>query len=221
MKGLTIIIALLLSLCSYAQLTIGIKCGLNVSKFNGDEFYISENANKKGLVIGVIIEPKLSKHLSLKFEINYDQKGTYASETYPFSNVGYAKVGARLLYISLPLLLKVNFGEKGIFYFNTGMSYGILSKADYQVTQNGEFLINSDMKNNFNSTELSYVVGVGIKIPLTSKLGILVDPRYSIGLSNIAKTNPYFRATSLKNNTYTIALGLVVQLGKNKEFKQN
>lgn len=219
MRAFVFLIFLLTTISSSAQLTLGVKGGINYSKFNGDEFYRDENASKTGVTFGLIIEPKLAKHFSLKLEVNYDQKGTNVAESQWMAYVGYTNVSANFIYLSLPVMLKVNFGQKGIFYFNTGMSYSFLLKANFQAKQGDKFIVNSDIKSSYNSSDLSYVVGLGVKIPLTPKLGIIIDPRYVLGLSNIAKQDPYFKAQTLKNSTLSVAIGLVVQLGKNKETK--
>jgi len=185
--GLILIATILSTSQIQAQTTFGLKGGVNYPSWkislNGLEVNTSKSTK---YVVGGFLNYALNESVSIQPEILYQVMGTMADSV-------------DLNYISIPLLFK--FAVTDILYVEAGPQLGVLlgasSKSDTSVK-----------KNNFNTTDLQFVFGGGIK--LTEK--IHAGFRYGYGLSNILSSTSKveFQGTGLnsifKNNSLSVVL---------------
>lgn len=162
-------------------LTYGAKGGLSFSKFANYKPNPGYNTlafqSRAGLLLGGLVNYRMSQQLSIQVEALYSQRGTsYTSIAPRAKDANTGKV--RLTYIDFPGLVKIN---QKIFYAEVG---GV---ASYLISGK---LQNSKGKNvgvaPANALDLSYAFGGGIELPQGYTLGV----RYVRSAATIAKVGP-------------------------------
>lgn len=146
---------------SFAQTTFGVKAGLNISniKVDGDGASASFDS-KAGLAIGGFAKFNLSDEFALQPELLFSQHG---------AKIGDAKFN--LNYISVPVMAKYYFSG---FNIQAGPQLGLLmsAKAD-----------DEDVKDSMKGMDFGINIGAGYDF----EMGLGIDARYNVGLSNIAE----------------------------------
>ncbi|MFN3968997.1 porin family protein [Flavobacterium sp.] len=191
---------------SFAQgkLKVGFNGGLTYSSFRGNPQIETLDAGVDFLV-GLSFEYQLKERLSLVANINYDRKTAtdnpyieiFDSPDDP-SFYGRVKIKFKNQFITLPILLKYQFGPDNSLYINGGpfMSYMIKSELwnDYDER-------NTDQTDNYKSLDFGLVFGFGKTFKLKNNNKISVEIRDNLGLSNISDVpvvgNGYIKTNSL------------------------
>jgi hypothetical protein len=149
------------------QVQFGVKAGINLTStyWSGSDnpgYKTSFNAGALALV-------PLFPGFQLQPEIMYSGQGSEQSFT-------TGSVIIELGYLNVPVLFKYQH-ETGLFA-ETGPQLGILLTANKEVDG-----MNSNIKSNFQSSDFSWAFGIGYKF---SEIGLGIDARYNLGLSNIS-----------------------------------
>jgi hypothetical protein len=188
MKRLILLIPAVFSLFfTNAQLQLGVKGGLNLTTFTGNDAQMAKM--RTGFNAGGLAAFSITDMLSVQAEVQYSAQGAnYNADSISMS--GNINSG----YLNIPVLIKYNHSSG--FFIETGPQIGLLlsSKAKSGGTS-------VDVKSSFKSTDFSWVFGLGF---LTSA-NIGIDARYNLGLSNIEKGGMYSTGT-LKNSVIQISL---------------
>ncbi len=183
---------LLLALCileisAVAQVHPGIKVGGNIADLHGDE---SGAHSKVGLHVGVLAHIHLSDEFALQPELVYSRQGVK-------SRVSGNDVSLHLDYLNLPVLIQYMFSNG--FRIQTGPQFGFMLSAEAQSGNQSQ-----DVKNQYNSIDLSLPVGVGY----IADSGFGVDLRYVVGLSNVSENDDN------KVTNGVLQLGVFYQFGR-------
>jgi hypothetical protein len=146
------------STAAFAQLSGGIRAGVNLSDNTGDGV---EADMKAGLQLGVYLVGNLSDKIALQPELVYSSFGSK-------SDGGDFKLG----YISIPILLRYNFND--MVNVHVGPQFGILSSAKFE---------DVDVKDGMKGLDTGLAIGLGLdfgalnagvryyaRIPLSSSL---------------------------------------------------
>jgi hypothetical protein len=153
-----------------AQIQFGVKAGYNLTNLT-----ISPSqpgfSSKSDFSAGVLASIPLLASCSLQPEIMYSGQGTSFSDSFATGKLNYG-------YLNIPVLFKYQHSS-GLFV-ETGPQVGFLLSA--KETADGQ---SADMKSNTQSTDFSWAFGIGFKLPL----GLGIDARYNLGLTNVAKGN--------------------------------
>lgn len=176
-----------------AQLHLGIKGGVNITKVQGVAF---RDEFRYGYHLGGFAEIGLGGRLGIQPEVLFNQYQTRADSS--FSNVyqnslhisNYQDV--KLNYLSIPLLLNYKLGS--LLSLQLGPQYGILIDQSKNLLQNG--------KAAFKNGDFSMVGGAQIHI---SK--IRLQGRYFVGLNNISDIN---NQSKWNNQGFQLSLGLAL-----------
>ncbi len=177
-KSLLVIVLLYWSTLSLAQkIEVGIKGGLNLSKFDqlGDQLLTGINAGAYALV-------KVGK-IKIQPELLYSQQGaiedvTFISPIPPGSLAVKTHFTTNLNYLNIPVLLKMKL--VGGLHFLVGPQVGIILAAKNHASTNGTNAVTEDIKKSVN-TDFSAVAGFAYQFPL----GISIDARYLFGMTSI------------------------------------
>ncbi len=151
-----------------AQVQFGVKAGYNLSNL-----MISPSqpgvSSKSDFSAGVIASIPLIAGCSLQPEIMYSGQGTSFSDSFATGKLNYG-------YLNVPVLFK--FQHSSGLFAETGPQVGFLLSAKETA---GDQSV--DTKSNTQSTDFSWVFGIGYKLPL----GLGIDARYNLGLTNVEK----------------------------------
>jgi len=114
----------------FAQYRYGITGGVNVSSLVGKDFS-STDFPKLGITAGFFYEYEFKPHFSLLFEPMFEQKG--ADYTYSPKTSVNVDVDNKLNYITIPLMIKNNFGRNINYYLTAGLSLSYLINYNSEV----------------------------------------------------------------------------------------
>jgi len=196
----TVLLSVLVALSAAelsAQISLGIRGGLNLSKWSLNdeakkeiEGFDLENIN--ALLLGALVEIRLSNNLAIQPEVNFIQKGSrlVAVETAP---VPIKVEGTTTLnYVEVPLLLKVGTGfGVGRFDVLLGPSFGyaLSGKRKFKATVAGQTETETENvdfdEDDIARTDVGAQVGASLGLGLGSSARLFVDGRYLLGFSNL------------------------------------
>ncbi|HTH55638.1 MAG TPA: porin family protein [Cyclobacteriaceae bacterium] len=181
-KLLSITSALALTIClaNAQSFSIGARAGLNLAKQTVSGSGVTASADSRtSFILGGYATIMFSDKLGLQPELFYSGTG--------------AKQGSaveKINYLTLPVFLRYNVTEN--FHLLAGPQLGFLLSAKDDA--------GNDIKDQVNSSDFGIVPGVGVDFgPFNAGL------RYSLGLSNIAKSAP--SGFTVKNNIFQVVVG--------------
>ncbi|HEX8530410.1 MAG TPA: porin family protein [Cytophagales bacterium] len=222
MKKLFLLVALAVSACGFAQVSLIPKVGVNLANASIDDNRdFDGQSSLLGLTAGLGINFALTSDnfLSVQPEILYSQKGWAAEAANAF---GSYDGNYRLNYLEVPVLLKINFGSETVrAYVNAGPSFGYLLGGRITGNWNALGLFGSNVNESLeftnspsalnqldaNRTEVGLNFGGGAGYAFGGRV-LFVDLRYNMGLTD------YDRAFESKNRVFALTVGLQVPLGE-------
>lgn len=157
MKKITLLLvvgALFVATASQAQLSLGLKGGLN---FNSAD------------VTGVSVDSKTGYHFGAYAVIKAGPIGIQPEAYFSVQNLSSNAGDYDLSYIQVPILLRLGFAK--ILYFNAGPQFGFNTKAESGGVDFGDQL---------KGTDISAAIGAGLDLPM----GLGAQLRYVKSLSN-------------------------------------
>ncbi|MBC7949610.1 MAG: PorT family protein [Chitinophagaceae bacterium] len=164
----------------------GIKAGVNAANIdisNGNEY-----DSKIGMHAGGLVHIHINDHFAIQPELVYSMQGCKTEDD---------DFKLKLNYVNVPVLAQYMFN--GGFRLQTGPQFGFLTSAK---TKNGE--VEVDVNDEIKSTDFSWAFGAAY----LSKVGVGVDFRYNLGISNVSEV----AAFETKNRVFQ--LGLFYQFAK-------
>ena len=213
---------------------IGVSGGLSFNQFTKGQPHTSQN---QGYTAGLSINYKLIHGISLQLEANFLQQGgrtvTFKDDTRlglpeSFDTKNTTNSSFAINSIEIPLLINYTFNIKQSWkpsiYAGASYAYAYNVKEDYQKTGDllpGEDIIatvtdSRNVTNQFNSSRVNFVAGANIKLPLTSKLLLLIDMRYLNGLSPARENYSYMDkigfGSDIRTNSFISKIGIILPL---------
>ena len=176
----------------------GFNIGLNVSGVTVGTNYTSDS--KIGFNVGAFGDYFFSDRWSIKAKLNFDQKG-WNGGYFSNNNVG-SLTNYRYDYLTVPVMANWHFGRKRNWYLNFGPYVGFLIDAK-------ETNLDIDLKDLSESIDAGLALGIGVKIPVTDKIKILLEVDSQSGLADIIKNN---QGGSTTNNRSSLNAGFVFGL---------
>jgi len=181
MKNFTLLVfALLLSTSSFSQgVDLGIKGGATFANLTD----VTDGSTKTGFVGGAFVTIKFSDKIAIQGDLLYSQQGV---------ELDVDKIN--LDYINFPLVLK----------------YYIIKRINIQAGPQFGTVINDSLGGflgsniDFNSFDVTGVVGIGVDLPLNFR----ITGRYGFGLSDISfSDNDLSIDTNSKNSVFSLTAG--------------
>lgn len=191
-----ILAAFVLGTCSVAfaqqQLKFGPKAGVNFANVSG----FDNSEMKTGFHVGAVAEIKFNEKFSIQPEVVYSAQGAKYTQSFPV--LGTVETSLNNDYINIPILAKYYIVDG--FSVEAGPQIGFLVKSESKVEgSNGS--VTTDSKNDFKSTDFGLGVGLAYDLPV----GLFVNARYNLGLSDIrANTSS---GDAIKNNVIQVGIG--------------
>jgi hypothetical protein len=180
------------------KLEYGFQGGLNSNYFMGRGLNKDHNGILTGFSIGGHIKMKTSEHFGLKILLSYDENG-YAYRSLTLENstsTGFVKadVLSRHNYINMPVLAEYSFGSKVTINLDAGAFIGVMLNSQVitkykQPLPPGQQAELRSSSNNYHPLNYGISLGLGIQIPISSKIKLDFDLRNYTGLNNIVVLN--------------------------------
>lgn len=191
-----ILAAFVLGTCSVAfaqqQLKFGPKAGVNFANLSG----VDNSEMKTGFHVGAVAEIKFNEKFSIQPEVVYSAQGAKYTQSFPV--LGTVETSLNNDYINIPILAKYYIVDG--FSLEAGPQIGFLVKSESKV-EGSNASVTTDSKNDFKSTDFGLGVGLAYDLPV----GLFVNARYNLGLSDIrANTSS---GDAIKNNVIQVGIG--------------
>jgi hypothetical protein len=174
----------LVAITASAQLSGGIKAGLNLANQSGDD--VSDNSMRTAFHAGVYATFNLSDKIALQPELLYNSTGA----KYDFGE----DIDLVTDYISVPIMLLYNVNET--INLQVGPQISFLTKGEFT---DGDTSV--DIKDQLKGTDFGLNFGVGANF---GKLN--ATARYCLGLGTIAEEVDG-ESVDIKNSVIQISLG--------------
>jgi opacity protein-like surface antigen len=174
---------------SFAQFTIGVKAGANITKIDGRSF---SDEFRYGYNLGGFAIVPVGGRFSIQPEVlfNQVQSRTDSSFSAIYQNAFNGSQNVKLNYLSIPLLLNYKLGS--FLSLQAGPQFGILLDHSKSLLQNG--------KNAFDKGDFSMLGGAQLALGK-----IKLSGRYFVGLNNI---NDIDNQDKWKNQGWQLSVGL-------------
>ncbi|MHC9088671.1 porin family protein [Tenacibaculum sp. IMCC1] len=174
-----------LSSYSQRQVKLGLSGGGNYSSLRFQDSSITEHDSEVGYLFGIATNIQLKNELSLQIELNYERK--VVSVFSPEFEINGVKINSFRNYdlydfMTLPVLLRYEVGEKSPFYINGGVFLGYLLSARERVNDGD---LSEDLSEYFTDFDLGLSIGVGKIFLLDNSNELFVELRNNLGLTNI------------------------------------
>lgn len=147
---------------SQAQISYGVKGGLNVANVGGED--VEDNKAKLGFHLGGFVGVSVAENFSIQPELVFSLQGVKFD--------GDAKVN--MSYLNIPVVARYTTASG--FFGETGPQLGFLLSAKSKV--DGE---TSNAKDYFKKTDFSWAFGVGY----LTQSNVGVSARFNLGLSKL------------------------------------
>ena len=174
--------------------SIGGEIGPSFSRFGGDA---EDQQFKSGLLVGGFLTYSVVNNFAVTFKALYSQKGTR------FDDEGVI-IKQSLNYLELPLIGRFFLNREGRFRPNifVGPSVGVLLGVKNKRGEGDFISAPAEQRKNFSDFDLGLTGGLGLNYEILNETRILVDARYTYGLTDIA--NP----GKINNNALGVTLGM-------------
>ncbi len=174
------------------QVKFGPKAGLNFANLSG----LNDSEMKTSFHVGAVAEIKFNEKFSIQPEVVYSAQGTKYTETFPV--LGTVETSLNNDYINIPILAKYYIVDG--FSVEAGPQVGFLMKSESKV-EGGSGSVTTDSKDNFKSTDFGLGLGLAYDLPV----GLFVNARYNLGLSDIRENTS--AGDAVKNNVIQVGIG--------------
>jgi len=173
--------------------SIGLEAGPNFSKYGWDG---SNTDFKTGFILGGNLTYSIQNTYGITGKLLYAQKG---------AKDGNAK--ATLNYIEIPVVGRWFFNREGVFRPSVfvGPSFGFLTGVKSKVG-NADAIKVDNYTNIYKTFDFGLTGGIGLNYEIAPETRILLDLRYTYGLSDITKSG----TSSVNNQVIGITAGFSI-----------
>lgn len=194
----TLIIIGLAGVSAFAQLNGGLKAGLNIANFSGDD---ADGADPiVGFHIGGYLVFDLTDAITLQPELLYNVAGAKYSESGTDPDLGSytLDITQKLNYISVPIMFGYKLGDKFSIQVGPQISFLASAKAEFDLKSDLlDFSDSEDNKSEYKGTDFGLNFGLGANFGKFN-----ASARYSLGLSEIPDAE-----ANVKNNVIQFSIG--------------
>lgn len=185
------IAVLLLAQASFAQFSLGIKAGANITKIDGRSF---SDEFRYGYHLGGFVNIGLGGRFSVQPEVLFNQFQTRTDSSFKsiYQNAFSGNNNVKLNYLSIPIVLNYKLGS--FLSLQAGPQFGVLLDRNKNLLQNG--------KDAFDKGDFSMLGGAQLSLGKIKLTG-----RYFVGLNNI---NDIDNKDKWKAQGYQLSVGLAL-----------
>lgn len=175
------------------KLEIGVESGINFTQLNGRS--MNNISKQNGITSGLTFQYNFKNNLSLQTAAYYTMRN-YSSSHYQ----------RKYNYLSIPLLVKCNFGKKTVFYIAGGPYTEMLLSQSIDYTNSPYYAYYESPLS--KTPYLGAVAGMGLHIPIKEYLSISLDAKYWTGRTKDLKKS------GITINTESLLLGFRYNFGE-------
>jgi opacity protein-like surface antigen len=181
----------------------GIKAGLNMSKFSGDD--AEEPSYAMGMAGGVFMGYNLSEMFTLMPEVMFMWKGSKETDE---EDIDFTW---KLYYVDINVLAKVTVPTEGSIkpHFLAGPYLGIKAShgwsSDPEVDDEDAEMIDANLDDYLKGTDFGLVFGAGVDYVLDNGHMVSIEGRYGLGL--VIFDDMEEEEVDVKNSSITFLLG--------------
>lgn len=179
----------------------GVKAGLNVSNLYGSGDYLYDEDEtvdyKLGYHVGALVEIPIFKTFAIQPEVLFSTQGAKSESEETDDGIDYFTDSndIDLSYLNIPIMVKF-YPVKGLS-IQAGPQFGYLIDAERLENYDNEEE-ETDIKDSLKSEDVSLNFGLGYQ----SDLGLFLDARYNLGL-----TESTYEGGDFKNGVFQISVG--------------
>jgi len=198
------------------QLSVGVVGSPSVV-FLRDDRIDSRIVPKIAYSCGIKLQFNLNEILSLSTDIQYEKKGLQTKDILEVTDDNglidrrISKYYNCLDYITIPLILRVNFGKKTKIFLSSGIFMGYLLQQK-SLYYSKDYLNKQNQTKDYKKWDWGVSMGVGVSYPLSQKLFLTAEIRNNLGLYNTY--NIKFANSAIFTNSTNILLGASLKIGK-------
>lgn len=202
MKFSLIAAMLIMVTAASAQVNLGVKGGVNMSNFYGDE--LSDKNTKIGFHIGLSADYDFMYNSAIQTGLFFTTKGAkYKGSLGSVSG----EISVNPMYLQLPVhyayKLDVSPGTRIVFHAGPYAAYGVGGKTKFKVSSEGGSA-ERDGENVFGSNKLLKPFDAGLGLGVGAEFGPMVlDLGWDMGLVNISNTSN----GNIKNQNAYLSVG--------------
>jgi hypothetical protein len=210
------VISVLMINSLHAQVTYGIRSGVNYASWKGDDIQIIQDLVDKtdgyivtkgrtGMHVGGYVNIPISEVFSFEPGLEYSKKGYSLKGDFQIPVLKYLNINARAQvqshYIDMPLLFKANVYKGLQLYAGPQVSYLVRSTLNAKLGVFGITLFNRGIgiTERFNKVDMGLTGGIGYQF----ENGLNVQAGYDYGLSKLDKNDNY----SAYNRVVKVSVG--------------
>ena len=210
------IISVLMINSLHAQVTYGIRSGVNYATWKGDDIQIIQDLVDKtdgyivtkgrtGMHIGGYVNIPISEVFAFEPGLEYSKKGYSLKGDFQIPVLKYLNINARAQvqshYIDMPLVIKANVYKGLQVYAGPQVSYLVRSTLNAKLGVFGITLFNRGIgiTERFNKVDMGLTGGIGYQF----ENGLNVQAGYDYGLSKLDKNDNY----SAYNRVVKVSVG--------------
>jgi hypothetical protein len=221
-----------------SRFELGIAAGASFNDFSKGQPHTSSNTGFTG---GLSLNYKFYKNFSIQLEVNYLQQGgrmllfkddTRIGLPENLDNKNVTNSNFKLNTLDVPVFLNYSFKIKQAWKpsIYVGGSYGNTFNVTENFQKTGDLLPGEDIiatvsgtrnaTSEFNSSRISFIAGANLKLPLTSRLLLLIDMRYLNGLTPAREHYSYMDkigfGSDIRTNAFLTRIGVILPLHSKK-----
>lgn len=201
------------------KIHFGMEAGPSLKTLYGFDT-VDENELSIGFSAGLAFQYNFTDLLSLRTNISFERKGwtTKGEATDEMGNpIGEMTFHTNFDYLTLPLLVRLTFGNKIRYFVNAGPYIGYLLKVTDVAETLGDYPRSEyDNTANFKQHDFGLTTGLGMTYQLAEKLLLSAEIRNNLGLVNISAL-PVRNDKSIKTNSTNFLIGIAYGIGRRYE----
>lgn len=209
-----LLLPIIIPLVNQAQnhsLEYGFTGGLTINSSSGSGVEGTKQSNFTGMSIGGQVKLNTSHQFGFRMIAEFAQLGwKYPSLTFADSaNLYKGSVTFKMSYFNVPIMAEFSFGRKLRYYFDGGLFVGVLLKSQNITKLPGSPTPNTTSTSSDYRKKINYGLagGIGLELPLSSKMNIHLSCRDMAGLANVYK-QAGFPGTKIILNSLSVNTGI-------------
>jgi hypothetical protein len=125
-----------------------------------------------GGMAGITFQYNINAKIGIKTDLSYERKGCQNKS---------GSFHERFDYLVVPMLFKINLGQKSRTFFNVGPYFGYLLSGS--IVLDGQVYTNQEV--GYKKFDFGFTMGFGGNIHLSNQFGLLVEIRNNLGMFNV------------------------------------